>query len=111
VGDALRYAHGPGFVRRGGKPANILLDANDIPELTDFDPMKADDITGGTAPGGGLGTWLYAAPEALRARQSRVRGGDRTPWIAARRRPAREPVGPSTARCRGARLSTTVHSW
>lgn len=64
VGDALSAAHQIGMIHRDVKPANILLDAEGAPRLTDFDLVGAADTTGGTRTGA-LGTFLFAAPEML----------------------------------------------
>ncbi len=64
VGEALQYAHERGVIHRDIKPANIVLDHQGHPRLTDFDLVRALDTTGGTRTGM-LGTWIYAAPEAM----------------------------------------------
>lgn len=64
VGEALEYAHSRGLVHRDVKPDNILLDQIGGPRLTDFDLVKDANTTGGTRVGAGLGTFMYAAPEA-----------------------------------------------
>ncbi len=51
VAAALGFAHQRGIVHRDVKPANILLDAEGRPKLTDFDLVRAFDTTGG--PGAG----------------------------------------------------------
>ncbi len=63
--DGLHHAHTLGFVHRDIKPSNILLDDKGSPRLTDFDMAKANDTTGGTRTGAGMGTFFYTAPEAL----------------------------------------------
>ncbi|WP_438009248.1 protein kinase [Sorangium sp. So ce321] len=64
AGEAISFAHGRGLVHRDVKPANILLDAEGTPRITDFDLVWARDTTGGTRSGA-LGTFLYAAPELM----------------------------------------------
>lgn len=61
--DALAHAHERRFIHRDIKPSNILIDADGLPRLTDFDVMKSHDTTGGTRTGVGIGTVLYSAPE------------------------------------------------
>ena len=73
VGEALQHAHDHGLVHRDVKPANVLLDAQGRPKLTDFDLVRAADTTGGTRTGA-LGTFLYSAPEVLeRAKEADAR--------------------------------------
>ena len=64
VGEALTFAHERGVIHRDVKPGNILLDLENRPKLTDFDLVSAADTTGGTRTTG-LGSFLYAAPEAM----------------------------------------------
>ncbi len=69
VAATLSCAHGRNVFHRDVKPANVLLDAEGRPRLTDFDLVRAVDTTGGTTLGGGMGTFLYTAPEAISAPQ------------------------------------------
>lgn len=64
IGEALALAHSRGVIHRDVKPANILLDGQGQPLLTDFDLVGAADTTGGTRTGA-MGTFVYAAPECL----------------------------------------------
>ncbi len=64
IGTALAFAHGRGVIHRDVKPHNIVLACDDSPKLTDFDLVRAADTTGGTRTAM-LGTFLFAAPEAM----------------------------------------------
>lgn len=65
VGDGLQHAHEHGVVHRDVKPHNILMTREGVPKLSDFDLVRAFDTTGGTGTGANLGTFIYAAPEAM----------------------------------------------
>ena len=65
VADALRYAHGRGFVHRDIKPENILL-ADGHALVTDFGIARVLTATPGPGEGGsGSGTPMYASPEQV----------------------------------------------
>lgn len=64
VGSALEYAHKKGLIHRDVKPQNILLDPQGVARLADFDLVGGLMTTGGTRTGG-LGTFVYSAPEQM----------------------------------------------
>ena len=66
VARGLSYAHQHGIIHRDVKPANILIDENNAPILTDFGIAKLLEGTEGhtlTGSGVGVGTPEYMAPE------------------------------------------------
>ncbi len=65
VAEALQFAHEHGVVHRDIKPANIVLDRQRRPKLTDFDLVRAKDLTTHGTRTGMMGTFVYAAPELL----------------------------------------------
>ena len=62
---AVQYAHKHGILHRDLKPSNILIDADDMPHITDFGLAKRLDhgSSGQTRTGAVLGTPSYMSPE------------------------------------------------
>jgi serine/threonine-protein kinase len=63
VGSALDYAHRRGVIHRDVKPANIILDADGDPVVTDFGIAKVAETPGYTRVGTVVGTPAYMSPE------------------------------------------------
>ena len=73
LADALHAAHQHGIVHRDVKPANVLLDAEDRPHLTDFGLARlAASSVKLTKVGSILGTPAYLAPEQARGRSDQA---------------------------------------
>ncbi len=69
VARSVHYAHGRGVLHRDVKPANILLDREDRPHLTDFGLARLLDAPPGlTVTSELLGTPAYMSPEQAASR-------------------------------------------
>lgn len=64
VSEAVAVAHARGVIHRDIKPANVVLDEAGEPKLTDFDLVAGADATIASRVGG-IGTFLFAAPESI----------------------------------------------
>ena len=64
--DALAHAHERGVIHRDVKPANILVDHDGRPHLSDFGVARIVDEASLTLTGSVVGTLSYMAPEQAR---------------------------------------------
>jgi len=65
VARGLEFAHNAGVIHRDLKPGNVMLLPDGTAKILDFGLAKLTDLSD-TAPGGGLGTAGYMAPEQIR---------------------------------------------
>ena len=70
IADALQYAHGQGILHRDVKPANILLELDGTPRLTDFGLALDLEASSLTVAGEVFGSPQYMSPEQAFRRES-----------------------------------------
>ena len=65
--EALAYAHGQGVIHRDIKPSNILVDADHMPQITDFGLAERweDTVSNARQTSTTAGTPMFIAPEVL----------------------------------------------
>lgn len=74
IADALSFAHARGIVHRDVKPANVLLDRDGTPRLTDFGLALDLQASALTASGELLGSPQYMSPEQAVRRDAPLDG-------------------------------------
>ena len=74
IAGALDYAARHGVLHRDIKPANVLLTAEGVPKLADFNISFSDHIAGASPVAYFGGSLPYMSPEQLRACHSRLPG-------------------------------------
>ncbi len=68
IADAVAYAHGRGVMHHDLKPANVVIDKQGEPQITDFGLARRVDSVSRLHPTDGVGSPNYMAPEQASAR-------------------------------------------
>jgi len=73
IAEAIHFAHQQGTLHRDLKPQNLLIDADDQPQITDFGLAKrVEHDSGLTATGAIMGTPSYMSPEQALGKQGEL---------------------------------------